>query len=260
MHQETDTRSPRRTKRRGAPIIKILLLLSVVAGMYFGGGKMLRGIVTSFLNISGNETHALHSDEIKPDATGKAQKDWNLILTNPWNPVPDDFSVELETVEDGYSVDSRIVSDVCEMLEDARAEGLDPMICSAYRTQEKQERLYSAKVDKYLAQGYSEDTAEEKAATWVAVPGTSEHQTGLALDIVARNHTRLDKSQQDTAEQQWLMENSYKYGFILRYPIEKTDLTGISFEPWHYRYVGKEAAKEIYDSGVCLEEYLDSLQ
>jgi len=97
---------------------------------------------------------------------------------------------------------------------------------------------------------------EAEAARWVAKPGTSEHQTGLALDIVAAGYQILDEEQEDTAEQKWLMENSWKYGFILRYPSEKSDITGIGYEPWHYRYVGKAAAADIYRTGVCLEEYL----
>ena len=92
--------------------------------------------------------------------------------------------------------------------------------------------------------------------TYVARPGCSEHQTGLALDIVAAGYQILDEEQEDTAEQKWLMENSWKYGFILRYPSEKSDITGIGYEPWHYRYVGKAAAADIYRTGVCLEEYL----
>lgn len=262
--QEQYSKSANKAKRKRKVILRTLLLLSIVAGIFLGGGKMISGIVSSFESRIYKEDKGSAKTDASPDSvkdqalTGSDEQSWNLMLVNPWNSLSDDFSVELETIEDGHSVDSRIASDLRDMLEAARDEGLNPVICSSYRTQEKQERLFSAKVDKYIAQGYPEKTAREKAARWVAVPGTSEHQTGLALDIVARNHTRLDKSQQDTDEQKWLMENSYKYGFILRYPVDKTELTGISFEPWHYRYVGKEAAKEIYDSGVCLEEYLES--
>ena len=90
----------------------------------------------------------------------------------------------------------------------------------------------------------------------VAVPGTSEHQLGLALDIVDMNHQILDESQEETDTQQWLMAHSWEYGFILRYPNDKSEITGIIYEPWHYRYVGRDAAREIYEQGVCLEEYL----
>lgn len=145
-------------------------------------------------------------------------------------------------------------------MDDARAEGLSPVICSSYRTQEKQEILYNSQINKYLDLGYSFKDAKTEAGKWVAIPGTSEHQTGLAVDIVAESYQILDQEQENTAEQQWLMENSYKYGFILRYPDDKSEITGIYYEPWHYRYVGKKAAKEIYENKICFEEYLDSLK
>ena len=140
-----------------------------------------------------------------------------------------------------------------------RAEGLSPLICSSYRTNKKQQRLYSNEVSNYLARGYSQANAEIEARKWVAVPGTSEHQTGLAVDIVDTNYQLLDEKQEDTPVQKWLIKNSYKYGFILRYPSDKSNITGINYEPWHYRYVGKEVAKEIYERGICFEEYLDSV-
>jgi len=93
----------------------------------------------------------------------------------------------------------------------------------------------------------------------VALPGTSEHQTGLAVDIVDAGYQSLDEKQERTAVQQWLMKNSWRYGFILRYPNHKSDITGIYYEPWHYRYVGKEAAKEIYEKDICLEEYIKEI-
>lgn len=184
------------------------------------------------------------------------QDTWNLILVNPWNPVPDDFTVELTALRNGHAIDERAYPDLQDMMDAARAEGLSPMICSSYRTMEKQESLYNEQISNYLAQGYSLDAAKTEAGKWVAVPGTSEHQTGLAVDIVAEDYQILDETQENTAEQQWLMHNSYKYGFILRYPNEKSEITGIYYEPWHYRYVGKEAAREIFEQNLCLEEYL----
>lgn len=184
---------------------------------------------------------------------------WNSILVNPWNPIPDDFTVELKNIENGHSVDARIAIYLEKMLADARAEGLSPMICSSYRTNEKQETLYTNKVKQYLSQGYSQEDAESEAGKWVAVPGTSEHQTGLAVDIVSSSYQILDQKQEETAEQKWLMENSYKYGFILRYPNDKREITGIYYEPWHYRYVGHKIAKEIHEKNICYEEYLAAL-
>lgn len=183
-------------------------------------------------------------------------EEWMLLLVNPWNKLPDGFDVQMTKISGNHYIDSRAYEDYAKMIEDMRAEGLSPLVCSSYRTMEKQTTLYNNQIKKYTAQGYTQAGAEAEAGKWVAVPGTSEHHTGLALDIVASYYQLLDETQADTAEQKWLMENSYKYGFILRYPSDKSDLTGIYFEPWHYRYVGKKAAKEIYQSGICLEEYL----
>ncbi len=181
---------------------------------------------------------------------------WNLLLVNPWNTMPEDFSVDLVSIGNGHSIDARAYDDFKEMMADAKNQGMSMFVCSSYRTNNKQTTLYNNKVNKYIAQGYSRTLAEEKAGMWVARPGTSEHQLGLALDIVSTSYTELDKQQENTKEQKWLMANSYKYGFILRYPSDKCDITGIGYEPWHYRYVGKVAAKEIYERGICLEEYL----
>ena len=143
------------------------------------------------------------------------------------------------------------------MMDACRADGLSPVICSAYRTREKQERLYQAEVERWQDRGYSQDNAKAEAGKAVAIPGTSEHQLGLAVDIVDINNQHLDETQESTEVQKWLMEHSWEYGFILRYPNEKSEITGIIYEPWHYRYVGREDAEQIHTLGVCLEEYLE---
>ena len=188
------------------------------------------------------------------------EEDWQLLLVNPWNPLPEDFQVELVSLKNGMKVDKRIYDDLNEMLSDCRKTGLEPIVCSAYRTQATQTRLFNNKIARLRAAGYSKESAQTEAARWVAVPGTSEHQTGLALDIVSGGYQLLDEQQADTAEQQWLMEHSWEYGFILRYPSDKCQLTGIGYEPWHYRYVGRETAAAIQESGLCLEEYLTARQ
>ena len=189
-----------------------------------------------------------------------SQPDCRLLLVNPWNPLSDSFTPYLEELENGHAVDMRIASDLKDMLEAAEAEGLSIIICSSYRSSETQQALYTQKVNQYLAEGFSQEDAEREAGRWVAVPGTSEHQTGLAIDLVALSYQILDEKQEETPEQKWLMENSYKYGFILRYPSDKSHITGINYEPWHYRYVGEEAARVIYENDLCLEEYLERVR
>lgn len=180
-----------------------------------------------------------------------ADEAWNLILVNKDNAIPDNYNVNLVEVEGGECVDERIYEPLMEMLNAAREGnwGELPMVVSGYRTQEKQQSLYDEKIKKFKKEGYSDSEAVKQAEQWVAVPGHSEHQLGFAVDI---NGATYDVYL-------WLQENSYKYGFIFRYPGSKTDITGTAEEVWHYRYVGKEAAKEIYERGICLEEYLGDL-
>lgn len=189
----------------------------------------------------------------------EAENNGLLTLVNMSNKIPSDWTVDLVELRNNQAIDRRAYEGLQSMMDDARAEGLDPLICSSYRSQEKQEQLYTNKRNYYLDQGYSNDEATALAAIWVAYPGTSEHQLGLTVDICSVSNQNLDDSQEDTATQQWLMANCYKYGFILRYPSDKSEITGISYEPWHYRYVGVDAAAEIHEKGLCLEEYLKQL-
>lgn len=177
---------------------------------------------------------------------------WNLILVNRDHPLESDFTLSLTALRNGQSIDERVYPALQAMMDDAREAGLSPVICSSYRTGTRQRELYEAKVEEYRLSGYSQTEAETEAARWVAPPGTSEHETGLA-----ETNQHLDHTQEETAEQQWLMEHCWEYGFILRYPSDKSFITGISYEPWHYRYVGREAALAMRDSGQCLEEYLE---
>lgn len=194
--------------------------------------------------------------KISEKENNKVIDDELLTLVNYENEVPENWQVNLIAINNNQLVDKRVYDDLMAMLQDSKRAGLELLICSSYRSNEKQMQLYQEKVNEYLNQGYLKDEAENKAAFWVARPGTSEHQLGLAIDIVSKDNQRLDPSQESTIEQQWLMANSYKYGFILRYPTDKSDITKIGYEPWHYRYVGKNRARKIKELDVCLEEYL----
>ena len=194
--------------------------------------------------------------EGKKDPVFPEAEDWQLLLVNPWNEIPEDYEVTLKTLPDGNKVDEKAFDGLSAMLEACREAGLQPKICSSYRTQSKQTYLYNNKIARLRNAGYSRAAAEAEAGRWVARPGTSEHQLGLAVDIVSQSYQALTKKQEQTKEQKWLMEHCWEYGFILRYPNDKSEITGIGYEPWHYRYVGRDVALDIRDSGLCMEEYL----
>ena len=194
--------------------------------------------------------------------TARKQKDYAaenralLILVNPWNPMPADFVPQVGEVEDGYEMDLRAVESLQEMMSACRAAGNDAYICSAFRTHAMQQSLFDNKVMRVMyEEGVPYEDAPEVAGKTVAVPGTSEHELGLATDIIDGGYPFLDEGQEETATQKWLMENAWRFGFILRYPNGTTDITGIIYEPWHYRYVGPWA-EEIYRRGITLEEFL----
>lgn len=225
-------RRKKRTKR-------LIVLLSL----------LLLGIVR-FRNILPNLRDVFQYHHVASGEYG-----WNLILVNRDNYIPDDYTVELTELSNGQKVDSRIYPSLQEMFDAARAEGLGLFVADGYRTAETQQQILEGKIEAYKNEGYSSEEAEKKAKEWVAVPGTSEHQLGLAVDINA------DKSQSTSEEvYEWLSKNAYKYGFIQRYPEDKTDITHTIYEPWHYRYVGNDAAFEIFSQNICLEEYIETLE
>lgn len=214
--------------------------------------KLLKAAVTAYLllilcQMIGNAYSRLSITHKIP-----VSEEWNLIVVNRWNELPEDYSVELTELSNGQKVDSRIYPYLQEMFDAARAEGIYTIVREGYRTAEEQQEILDDKIQTYINQGYSQSRAEKTAKEWVALPGTSEHQLGIAVDINA------DKSKCSNEEvYAWLAENAYKYGFILRYPMGKQEITGTSYEPWHYRYVGIEAAYEINERGICLEEYFE---
>lgn len=271
MKQQNSGQVRRKTRRRIRQERRLLFLFST---------SMTLALICSFLmgrasaewDVFFNSNRVFHEknqtdDVIKTpaavldgglsQAAATPESEWNLILVNHKNPLPADFVVpELTKLKNGHAIDSRVYLSLQSMMDDARAAGLDPLICSSFRTWEKQEELYQNKVESLLTQGVSEKEAKEQAGRWVAYPGTSEHQAGLAVDIVDTSYQRLDEKQENTNVQKWLMKHCAEYGFILRYPTDKSEITGIGYEPWHYRYVGKEVASIIMEQGICLEEYL----
>ena len=183
-----------------------------------------------------------------------------LTLVNRWTPLPEGYKPKLVLVAEldnrEYKLDACCAKAYAAMMEDCARAGGKPYICSAYRSEKQQQELYRDKIRRLVEEGVPWGEAPELASQTVAVPGTSEHQLALSVDLIDEDYPYLDELQQETYTQQWLMKNCWRYGFILRYPNGTTEQTGIIYEPWHYRYVGLFCAEEIHRTGMTLEEYL----
>ena len=182
-----------------------------------------------------------------------------LILVNKENAYEGNDPEVKQWRTGGISVSTEAYDALATMLDAGQRLGLRFVVCSGYRSREVQEQLFQEDLNRYMNQGMNYEEAWTATSRYTMPPGYSEHCTGLAVDIVASSNQNLDSSQENTAETRWLQTHCWEYGFILRYPKDKSDITGISYESWHYRYVGRYHAKAIYDSGLCLEEYLEKL-
>ncbi|WP_101910731.1 M15 family metallopeptidase [Marasmitruncus massiliensis] len=187
----------------------------------------------------------------------QTEEEWQLILVNSDHAIDQSFKPELSEVQNGYLMDKRVVGNAQRMIQDAREQGVELLVCSGYRSYESQQQHFDSSVQSLKNSGYTEAAAIASTQQLIARPGTSEHQTGLALDIVTPSYQGLDDGYAETDAAKWLLKHAAEYGFILRYPKDKEEITKISFEPWHYRYVGKQAATEIMEEGICLEEYFE---
>ena len=183
--------------------------------------------------------------------------DWRLMLINKQHPIPEDYTFNLGTIKDDMRCDDRIISDLLAMMRAAKDDGIILKIQSPYRTDYRQETNFNARIKRYMGQGYSYMEAYKLTAQVITVPGASEHQVGLALDITCDTYDSLTQGFGETKAGEWLAEHSCEYGFTLRYPEGKEYITSIEYEPWHFRYVGREAATIMRDEGICLEEFWD---
>ena len=242
--------------------IVIIMIIIIILEITIYQNRLLKKEIEVQASIAKQEKSEIQNqNEIKeehPEIPGKTT-DWELILINKENPIPENYKIELSNIENAHKVDNRIKTAIEQMLADARKQGLQPYICSSYRTRNTQKTLYNKKVAQYRKQGYTQENAQKEASYWVAIP-TSENEIGLALDIVSKKYQILDEKQESTQVQKWLIEHCTEYGFILRYPTLKKDITMINYEPWHYRYVGIENAKFMKEHDMCLEEYIEYLK
>ncbi len=208
------------------------------------------------------EEHKEDAKEMKeqPKEIEFDEKDWKIMLINKQHPIPEDYTFTLgniKTMKGTMKCDERIIEELLSMMQNAKKDGENLAICSPYRDLKYQELLFDRKILNYMNKGMSYLDAYKLASQAVTLPGASEHQVGLAIDIVCDTYQLLDEGFGDTEAGIWLSEHCSEYGFILRYPKGKEYITSIEYEPWHFRYVGKDAASIIMEQGLCLEEFWD---
>lgn len=204
-------------------------------------------------NTEKNEEQNAEKNE--EDEKKEVELDWSLLLVNTYNKMPDGYNVQLESIDQYRSFDIRAIQHLTQMINDIRYAGISNIwIQSAYRKPEDQQTLFENQVQAYIYQGYNEKTARELTEKVINKPWHSEHNLGLAVDF-----NYVNREFEDTAAFQWLQENAQEYGFVLRYAEEKEDITKVSYEPWHWRYVGKEHAKKMKSQNLCLEEYIEQI-
>lgn len=253
-------------------ILAAAIIIFVLVSIFKGSGNTDSEIQSSS-GISSVDDTSVQSDvssqteeKTEPGAGSAASLDTKyskLLLVNGNNPLPEnyDYGGNLTTMPQEYikgsltQIDKDVWPYLKAMLDDARAEGIDIGVWSPYRSYESQEQLYNAQVQREMNKGLDRAAAEKEAATVVARPGTSEHHTGLALDI-----NSVQDSFKTTDAYKWLIENAEDYGFILRYAGDKQEITGVISEPWHWRFVGIDTAREINRLDMCLEEYVEYLE
>lgn len=206
-------------------------------------------------NVTGVSTNSV----VASSENAFDKNDWKLLLVNKQHPIPDGYEFELAVISGDKQCDARILDPLNEMFEAAKEEDIYLVVCSPYRETSRQVWLFDRKMKGYINSGYSYIDAYKESSAVVTVPGTSEHEVGLSLDIISNTYSKLDEKFGSTDAGKWLKNNAHKYGFILRYPKGKENITGIIYEPWHYRYVGIDAATVIYEKNITLEEFIESI-
>ncbi len=270
QQKQAQRRTPQQPPRKSEPKQKETINLKIIA-IVVVAAIICIFILVAFMSSSSDEqtsTSAAVSEETQTieeisETTTETTTEltteptptysYETLLVNFENPIPDDYYVELVDYQDldgdWWTVAAELVAPLDTLVAAAQNDGVYLAINSAYRSYESQNKLFVTSVEEYEDEGYSYDEAYELTGGYVAEPGTSEHQTGLSVDFGYTGDTTW------TECYAWLEENSYKYGFIVRYPSGKSDITNITYETWHYRYVGVEIATEMYELDMCLEEY-----
>lgn len=271
----TEKRKKALRKRRIFVSVCCVLLIALVAGITFGTKAVIKSVKSKQSSLEAKVSAKAEKTDIKKQSDpafddtkqlvtiGGVELDANfknLLLVNGSHPLSEDYDYtkDLMTIPGEYhngqldQINKDIWPYLKAMIDDARKEGVNLSVWSPYRSYNIQQMLFNRQKQKQIEAGVPESEADAKAASIVARPGTSEHHTGLAADI-----NMADDAFENTPMYAWLTEHCQDYGFIMRYPKDKIDVTGVIYESWHYRFVGINVAKDIKNKGITLEEYLE---
>ena len=243
-------------------LVALLILIAIVVVIIASLVNLLKNIFNEKTGKQANQikNNIQISNEITTPVVAQPKEkeitDWRVKLVNNDNILPEDFEVELANIDDIRQFDARAIDELNKMMSEMRKDGITNVwVQSSYRSVAKQKELYEDSVKKYMKQGKSRAEAEKLTEKLINKPGSSEHNLGLAVDF-----NKVENKFKNTQGYKWLIKNAEKYGFILRYPEDKVSITGIDYEPWHWRYVGVEHAKEMNKFNMCLEEYIEYLK
>ena len=248
---QNPTRKKRRKINKKRVAIAIVIPIFIIF-LIVNANKKEKIVETS----SNENTVVVNEIQEEQPKVKKEITDWRLTLANYENVLPEDFKVEVAKIDETRQFDARAIEFLNQMMNDMRKDGISNIwIQSAYRSVERQKELYDKSVKEYLSQGKTQEEAEKLTDEYINKPGSSDHNLGLAVDF-----NYVDNKFENLDGFKWLQENAEKYGFILRYPKDKEEITKISYESWHWRYVGEEHAKKMNELNMCLEEYVEYLQ
>ena len=218
-------------------------------------------VVFTVISLVPNDADRLRrlQESYVPSAESGEENHWAYFLINEENPLPEGYTPELDIVQGQFAMDARCAEYARKMIAAAENDGVKLCVVSAYRSIQKQQENLESYTQRLINEGYSPEDAKNLALMEIAEPGKSEHNAGLALDILTydwwETHDDVTADFENTKEFEWLQANAHKYGFIMRYPKEWEEITGYTYEPWHYRFVGLHYAGEIKRSGLPFEYY-----
>ena len=246
----------KKLNKRKIAIVILIIIIVITLIVKKSKNKTTVETTTNQVEQTSSEQEENKVEEEQEQQPEKEITDWRLTLANYENLLPEDFTVKVEDIDKTRQFDARAINDLNNMMNAMKKDGITNIwVQSAYRSVARQKELYDASVKKYLQQGKTQEEAETLTNEYINKPGSSDHNLGLAVDF-----NKVDNGFEKLDGFKWLQKNAENYGFVLRYPKDKEDITKISYESWHWRYVGVEHAKKMNELNMCLEEYIQYLK